>query len=164
MYRAPPRRPVGNHPDEALPRRVYREPTRGNAQHLKYCFDRMVLMTAAAVYAQMKTFDGGFFKPLLHLPKSTLVEYLKERQLPWREDASNQSREYQRNRVRLDLVPLLDEITEGALASRLQRLALESVDVKQMLDIEVEHDTVVCTSSGHPCSAGGYKLLLYCVW
>lgn len=46
-------------------------------------------------------------RPFLDCPKEQLQEYLKERQLSWREDISNADWGYARNRVRHQLVPLL---------------------------------------------------------
>ncbi len=40
------------------------------------------------------------YRPLLNIPSTTLREFLQQQQQPWREDASNQSDQYQRNRLR----------------------------------------------------------------
>lgn len=52
-------------------------------------------------------------KPLLPLKKSQLVEYMTEKGLNWMEDNSNEKRDYKRNRIRLDLVPLLEDLSGG---------------------------------------------------
>ena len=46
-------------------------------------------------------------RPLLRVPRSTTLAYCNEAGLAIIEDASNQSRAYTRNRVRLDLMPIL---------------------------------------------------------
>lgn len=61
----------------------------------------------------MKPRDGHFAKPLLSFSKSQLVAYLSEHRHEWCEDLSNLERKYQRNRVRLDLVPLMEELAGG---------------------------------------------------
>lgn len=78
-------------------------------------------------------------KPLLHLPKAQLVQYLRHRGLEWREDSSNQKRVYQRNRVRLDLMPLMAELAGGqaGLSNRLTDLSRQSADLRAWLDAEV---------------------------
>jgi tRNA(Ile)-lysidine synthetase-like protein len=43
-------------------------------------------------------------RPLLQVPGQALRDFLRQRNQPWREDASNQSDEYQRNRLRRWLV------------------------------------------------------------
>ncbi len=89
----------------------------------------------------MKVVDGPFMKPVLHLPKAQLVQYLQHRGLDWREDSSNQKRVYQRNRVRLDLMPLLADLAGGqdALSNRLTDLARQSADLREWIDAEVSY-------------------------
>lgn len=64
----------------------------------------------------MKAVSGDYFKPLLRLSKSDLVDFLSRSGLRWMEDPSNAEREYKRNRVRLDLVPLLEDLAGGKTA------------------------------------------------
>lgn len=52
-------------------------------------------------------------RPLLGITKAELVTYMKERGHAWREDASNQERDYTRNKVRLDLIPMLQSVAGG---------------------------------------------------
>lgn len=49
----------------------------------------------------------GLVRPLLAVGKAVLLAWLKQEALPYRLDASNLSRAYLRNRVRLDLLPYL---------------------------------------------------------
>jgi len=46
-------------------------------------------------------------RPLLDLPKEVLQEFASQRRIPFREDASNRSLDFQRNRIRHELLPLL---------------------------------------------------------
>jgi tRNA(Ile)-lysidine synthase TilS/MesJ len=64
----------------------------------------------------MKSVNGEYLKPLLRVSKSDLVDYLTRSGLRWMEDPSNAKREYKRNRVRLDLVPLLEDLAGGKAA------------------------------------------------
>src|SRR5674476_38442 len=50
---------------------------------------------------------AGLVRPLLAVGKAILLAWLKQETLPYRLDASNLSRAYLRNRVRLDLLPHL---------------------------------------------------------
>lgn len=83
----------------------------------------------------MEPISGPFVRPLLHLQKEDLEKYLRTRSLTWREDISNQSREYKRNRVRLDLLPLMEELTGGkeALQRRLLTFAEQSQQMRALL-------------------------------
>lgn len=70
-----------------------------------------------ANFQPMQTVDDSliFFKPLLQLTKQQLTDYLMVRGLQWREDRSNQdSEQYKRNKVRLQLVPLMSELAGTA--------------------------------------------------
>ncbi len=52
--------------------------------------------------------DGRFIRPLIEATRSDIDEYLQHLQLKPRQDSSNLSREYERNRVRHELMPLLE--------------------------------------------------------
>lgn len=52
---------------------------------------------------------GRILRPLLSLRRAELRRYLGFRGLPWSEDVTNSDTSFLRNRIRLDLVPLLDE-------------------------------------------------------
>ena len=62
-------------------------------------------------------------RPLLDTPRETLRRELEEQNQPWREDSSNASDRYLRNRVRHELLPLMDSLNPGN-AARLGRTAL----------------------------------------
>ena len=68
-------------------------------------------------------------RPLLKVPRSTTLAYCAEFGLPLVEDASNQSRAYTRNRVRLDLLPVLEGFNPAirAVLARTADLAAEEV-------------------------------------
>lgn len=62
-------------------------------------------------------------RPLLECSKKELRDWLVARDLPWREDSSNQNREYFRNRIRNHLIPLLEESYNKKIQERLATLA-----------------------------------------
>ena len=51
-----------------------------------------------------------FAKPMLNIRKREIVGFLKKQGLSWREDASNASDKYLRNRVRNELIPLMADL------------------------------------------------------
>ena len=59
---------------------------------------------------------GYFAKPMLNVRKKDAVEHLTSNALEWREDESNSSNKYKRNKVRNELMPLLSEIAGGEQA------------------------------------------------
>lgn len=52
--------------------------------------------------------DVLLIRPLIDFKKSELIEYANIRNIKWREDNSNSLLEYTRNKVRLDLIPKLE--------------------------------------------------------
>lgn len=56
-------------------------------------------------------------RPLLPFSRAAIEEYAKANSLLWREDSSNSSRKYLRNKLRHDVVPILKEINPQLLES-----------------------------------------------
>lgn len=55
-------------------------------------------------------------RPLLFCGREEIEEYCLENHLPWREDATNRQEKYTRNKLRLRVLPLLEEINPKAVA------------------------------------------------
>ena len=55
-----------------------------------------------------------YSRPFLQLTKQQLEQYLKDNNWEWREDASNLSNKYKRNRIRNEVIPLLEDIVGGS--------------------------------------------------
>jgi tRNA(Ile)-lysidine synthase len=53
---------------------------------------------------------GRFIRPLLFASKEQIYAYVTENQVIWREDSSNASTKYQRNKIRHEVVPVLQEL------------------------------------------------------
>ncbi len=51
----------------------------------------------------------GYVRPLLEISRPEIEQYLRARGLEWREDSSNSDTSYLRNRIRHQLLPLLEE-------------------------------------------------------
>lgn len=80
-------------------------------------------------------------KPLPGHTKEDMLEYLLERNLPWREDASNHdpNSKYLRNRVRNELIPLLKDLTGDSFRTkRVPALLEQSRDLKEEVEPRVE--------------------------
>jgi tRNA(Ile)-lysidine synthetase-like protein len=78
---------------------------------------------------------GYFVKPMLQIRKYHIMNYLTSNSLEWREDDSNNSSKYKRNKIRNELIPLLSEIAGGdaALQKRLLNLEEQSRDISHYL-------------------------------
>jgi tRNA(Ile)-lysidine synthase len=75
----------------------------------------------------------GFIRPLLGVTRAELTAYLVERGLAWREDASNQDTTFLRNRIRHELLPLLEQYNP-AIRERLAATAAVLSDEHNLLD------------------------------
>ena len=56
-------------------------------------------------------------RPLLDVSRSEIMQYLREHDISWREDPSNEDRTFVRNRVRHEILPVLEEINPRIVAS-----------------------------------------------
>ena len=72
----------------------------------------------------MRPRDGRLIRPLLGAWRAETEAWCSEHGLPWREDPTNATRAYARNRARLDLVPALRELHPAAEANVLRTVAL----------------------------------------
>lgn len=57
----------------------------------------------------MEPLQGIYIRPLLHVTRQEIAAYCKKEGLPYREDPSNKKEIYLRNRLRLDLIPFIEE-------------------------------------------------------
>jgi tRNA(Ile)-lysidine synthase len=61
--------------------------------------------------------NGTIVRPLLPFSRSDILKYAQENKLTWREDASNASTKYTRNKIRHQVIPVLKEINPSILSS-----------------------------------------------
>lgn len=89
-------------------------------------------------------------RPLLNCSKAALIQYAAERKIDYREDASNNSLDIQRNRVRHELLPLLQRHYQAGLAKNVAR-------VMEILASESDFVHTVAASwlAGQPNAAAG---------
>jgi tRNA(Ile)-lysidine synthase len=72
----------------------------------------------------MRRFDNLWLaSPLLCATRAEIDQYLRRRDLPWREDATNVDVAYRRNYIRHRLLPLLQQDAHGCLVEELSELA-----------------------------------------
>jgi tRNA(Ile)-lysidine synthase len=76
----------------------------------------------------------GIVRPLLAVKRSEVEYYLREKEIAWREDSSNRSERFTRNRIRHELIPLLERQFQPALVDQLANLAELSRDEDRFLD------------------------------
>ncbi len=54
-------------------------------------------------------------RPLLNFPREDILLYAKEKNIVWREDSSNQTTDYLRNKLRIEVIPKLKEVDHNLL-------------------------------------------------
>lgn len=102
--------------------------------------------------------SGAIIRPLLGIRRSQIEDYLRSEGIPWRNDSSNASGKYARNRVRNLLFPEIKEhfqIDPNGMLNRLSALARRDeyclreqarrifLDIKQELDSGISLDAEV---------------------
>ncbi|MEW6429342.1 MAG: tRNA lysidine(34) synthetase TilS [Thermodesulfobacteriota bacterium] len=84
---------------------------------------RLLRGSGRAGLAGMSLMCGRVIRPLLTTPKQELLAYLADRAIPYRIDSSNADPRHVRNRVRADLLPILEEQFNPAVRAGLRRTA-----------------------------------------
>src|SRR5580693_433182 len=72
--------------------------------------------------------NEGIVRPLLEQNRSEIEAWLRERNIAWREDNTNQDRSYARNRLRHEILPLLRETFNPRLDETLSNMATLAQD------------------------------------
>jgi len=110
-------------------------------------------------------------RPLIEVSREEILSYARSRDLPWREDRTNQDLSFSRNRIRHQLFPLLREMNPRVLAA-LQRTADLLMEEESALDdllaplwaevliVQVEDRILLCRDKLSQLSKGVQGLLL----
>jgi tRNA(Ile)-lysidine synthase len=77
----------------------------------------------AGIQPQLNVGDGSIIRPLLQTRRADLRTYLENIQQPWREDSSNSDAAFTRNRLRHELLPLIEQSFNPDIATALSNLA-----------------------------------------
>lgn len=83
-----------------------------------------------------------YIRPFLHVPKEEITRYAAEKAIEWREDRSNQSVEYLRNRWRLEFIPQMEKAVPD-----LKQSALVLIHAFQQTQRELEQKIAPISSS-----------------
>ena len=81
---------------------------------------------------------GRVVRPLLFATRKDILEYAVHNHIPYREDSSNRSTKYLRNKIRLGLLPMLQEINPRftpLMRGNLYRLN----DAQRFIDAAIDH-------------------------
>jgi tRNA(Ile)-lysidine synthase len=98
----------------------------------------------------------GYVRPLLDIPRADIVFYLRERGLDWREDASNLDTNFLRNRIRHQLLPVLEEYNPAIRSCLASTASILGDDESVLVELteqtfattfSKENDSLVCSIS-----------------
>jgi tRNA(Ile)-lysidine synthase len=78
--------------------------------------------------------SNDIIRPLLEYPKAQLLAYAKQHELSWHEDSTNADTKYLRNKIRLEIVPKMDEEQRRQWLDILQ--GMEPINNK--IDLEIQ--------------------------
>ncbi|WP_329806240.1 tRNA lysidine(34) synthetase TilS [Flavobacterium facile] len=93
--------------------------------------------------------NGNIIRPLLPFSRTEIEKYVSENNLYWREDSSNASDKYLRNKIRHHIVPVFKEINESFLQSF--QNTLEHLNQEQSLvndAVQMVYEKVVSEEKG----------------
>lgn len=79
----------------------------------------------------MKPWAPPLWRPLLAIPRGSLVDYVVHNQISYREDSSNAKLDYARNVIRHQVIPTLSQLFPGAV-SRIVACASEAASLAEI--------------------------------
>lgn len=78
--------------------------------------------------------DVSLIRPLLKVSRAEIDRYAERHQIPYREDSTNASTDFTRNRIRHEVLPWLEQQGFDAVRESLQRLSVQASEVQQSLE------------------------------
>jgi tRNA(Ile)-lysidine synthase len=87
---------------------------------------------------------GSALRPFLHIRRAAIERYASRYDVTWSNDPSNQSRDFLRNRVRMDLLPALRHVSpdiDVQLLALAERAAVLRRDVDGLIDAHLDLQT-----------------------
>ncbi len=83
--------------------------------------------------------SGRLWRPLLNVPRTELQEYMIRQNIPHREDSSNAKLVYSRNKIRLQVFPVLEDIAPHAE----QRIVYTARDIDEILrELDLQNKSI----------------------
>jgi len=81
---------------------------------------------------------GRIGRPLLMLPRTQLDHYVADNKIPFREDSSNSSSEFTRNRFRHELLPIIRRLGGAGVEERIAGAGLRLADDLNIIERKVD--------------------------
>ena len=97
---------------------------------------RLIRGSGSSGLSGMNQHSGHIIRPLLHETKETLLAYLQEQKIPFCQDSSNFDTNFLRNKIRLDLLPKLEnEYNKSMRHTLLQTAAILTEEDKLLSEL-----------------------------
>jgi len=85
---------------------------------------RLIRGSGSTGLSGMNIRNKRIVRPLLHETKEHLVQYLQEQQIPFCQDSSNLDTNFLRNKIRLELLPILEQDYNASMQQTLLQTAM----------------------------------------
>lgn len=98
---------------------------------------RVIRGSGSRGLAAIPPVNNNIIRPLIKVQKQEIQNYLKINRIKWQEDSSNKSVRFRRNKIRLELFPILKEINPGidqVLSRSSEILRIESGFIDNYVD------------------------------
>ena len=92
----------------------------------------------------MEPVRGDLIRPLLFVRRTEILDWLREQGISWRTDASNESMEYTRNRIRGELLPYVRTYINSQAELHVAEAARELAQVERYLERKTEEAFRLC--------------------
>lgn len=88
-------------------------------------------------------------RPILCLSRKEIEQYLKENEIEYRNDSTNDSTDYTRNKIRLEIMPILENINDNAMQN-ITNASNELADTSEYIekDVDEAYDEYVSEENG----------------
>jgi tRNA(Ile)-lysidine synthase len=111
---------------------------------------------AVGMAAMAERGPGKLIRPMLSLSRAEIRGYLDTREIPFVEDSSNSSRDILRNRIRAELLPLLERDYAPGFSRRLIELASEMRSLDDLVTAIAARELDAMRVSGRALDVSGF--------
>ncbi|QTV05400.1 tRNA lysidine(34) synthetase TilS [Faecalibacter bovis] len=99
----------------------------------------------------------NIFRPLIEFSKQSIIDYAESNQLKWREDYTNQTDDYVRNKIRHHITPILNEVHPNFEDNFQKTLSILN-DTSSFIDNQIEKIRSELISNESSCKISINKL------
>jgi tRNA(Ile)-lysidine synthase len=114
---------------------------------------------AAGMSAMAERGPGRLIRPMLSLSRAEIRDYLELRAIPFVEDSSNASLDILRNRIRAELLPMLERDYAPGFSGRLVELASEMRSLDELITSIAARELSAMRARGDGLDVSGFSAL-----